>query len=348
MTRVVDVKMRVLRDGAIYSELYPIKGAPAQLRMNDSGGIPIALSGNFAVNPDVSWLSDELQPVLEIDGVETSLGYYLPATVTEVETDSTRQVHVEAYDRCWKVRDNRLTRMVYFAAGTNYVTAVESLLVECGIALVLATPTTETLPVDRQDWLLGTSYLDIVNTLLAEINYKPLWFNSQGVAILEPRLTPSAKNIQHVLDSNSIKSLLLPQIEKTSDVYSSPNVFLCTCANPDRSATLVATAENNNPQSPLSVMRRGRRIVSAVNVNDIASQAALQAYANRLLFESMVGEEIITVTTALLPGFGVGDVTALHYGDTAAICIESGWSMTLEPGGSMTHTLKKVVLNLAF
>lgn len=346
MIRTVDVKIRVLRGGAQYSELYPIEGSAPQLRMDDSGGIPTALSGDFVINTAVDWLSDELQPVLSIDGDESPLGVYLPTTVTETENNTTKSLHVEAYDRCWRVRDTRTETVRYFAAGANYVAQVRSLLVQCGISLIRSTPTTETLATARADWPVGTSILDIINQLLSEINYKPLWFDNNGVAVVEPITTPAAGNIVHTLNANQIESLLLPQIQRELDIYSVPNVFICICSNPDLEAAMVAKAENNNVLSPLSIQHRGRRIVTVVNVDNIASQAALQEYASRLLFDSMTTGEVINVSTALLPGFGVDDVTALNYGDLSAICIERGWTMELKPGGTMTHKLERVVYNI--
>lgn len=348
MLRTVDVKIHVLRNGTRYSQLFPVEGSAPQLRMDASGSIPMTLSGDFIVNPEVDWMADELQPVLEIDGEEKPIGIYLPGTVTVNENSTTKTMHVEAYDRCWKVKDNKTDTQVYFAAGTNYVEAVRSVLARCGISLIFSTPTDETLKTVRQDWPLGTAYLEIVNELLDEINYKPLWFNSQGVAMIEPKTVPTAENIMHTLDEDKITSLLLPQIQWESDIYNAPNVFICVCSNPDLPVPMVARAENNNPQSPLSIMRRGRRIVSFSAVDNIASQAALDAYANRLVFDSMTSGEIIRVSTALLTDFGVGDVTALHYGDLAAICIERGWTMELKPGGTMTHRLERVVINLEF
>ena len=109
---------------------------------------------------------------------------------------------------------------------------------------------------------------------------------------------------------------------------------------------LLAKAENANPQSPLSIMRRGRRIVAVEHVDNIASQDELQAYANRLRNESMITAETFRVETGLLPGYGVADVTALHYGEFAAVCIERAWDMELRPGGSMNHTLERVVAAL--
>ena len=198
----------------------------------------------------------------------------------------------------------------------------------------------------REDWDVGTSYLKIVNELLKEINYNPLWFDASGAAILEPASVPTAANIEHTLDASNVRSLLLPSLTRETDVYSSPNVWVCVCSNADKSGPMTATAENTNPQSPLSIPRRGRRIVRVVRVNNIASQAELQAYADRLRNESMIGGETVVVKTALLPGYGVLDVVGLHFGELNAVCLEQSFEMQLQPGGVMTHTLKKVVVNL--
>ena len=60
----------------------------------------------------------------------------------------------------------------------------------------------------------------------------------------------------------------------------------------------------------------------------------------------MLTGETVTVQTALLPGYGVGDTVALQYGDVFSVCRERAWTMQLGVGGKMTHTLEKVVYNL--
>ena len=80
-------------------------------------------------------------------------------------------------------------------------------------------------------------------------------------------------------------------------------------------------------------------------MNNIASQGELQAYASRLLTDSMMRGEIIDVETCLLPGFGVGDVVALKYGDLMTLCVERGWTMDLNIGGRMHHTMERVVFH---
>jgi len=362
MTRTIDFEYRVLRGGAFFGRLRAPEDGGRRLRMDDSAEIKTALSGTFSpVVEDVdgralvpNWLSDEIQPVLILDGSEHALGIYMPATVTPTESNGIQEMQIEAYDRCWRVRDTYTQHSLYFAAGTNYLDAVEQLLTACGIATIIKTPTDQVFPEAREDWNIGTSTLTIVNQLLAEISYNPLWFNAAGAAVLEPASVPTAENIEHTL-SDQPEDLtagaagiirMLPHIQRETDIYQAANVFVCICSNADKSSALVATAKNTNPQSPLSTVRRGREIVKVVRVNNVADQAALQAYADLLRNESMIGGETIQVTTALQPGFGVADVTALRYGDLSAVCVEHAWTMELAPGGAMTHELERVVINL--
>ena len=347
MTRTVSFRYVVVRDGGDYMELYPIEGSPPRIRMNDGDEIKMALSGSFADPGEaVDWMADRIRPEITIDGVTYPLGVFLPASVQMQEGETQRWVSIEAYDQCWILRDTKTENILYFASGTNYLTAVESLLTAAGIALVSKTATTATLTEAREDWDVGTSYLSIINQLLSEINYNPIWFNQEGLAILEPASVPTAENVEHHLDDTDVRSLILPNISTEMDIYSAPNVFIAICSNADKSAAMVARSENTNPQSPLSIPRRGRRIVTVEKVDNIASQSELQAYADRLRNDSMLSGETIQITTALLPGYGVRDVIALRYREIFALCLEHSWNMQLQVGGSMQHSLEKVVINL--
>lgn len=347
MVRSLDFRFTVIRSGADFCELHPANGAAPNIQANGSDSIQTSFSGVFLrPEAEINWLTDEIRPQIIIDGISYNLGVYLPASVQEADDGTSRTVSITANDRCWLARDYRANRSIYFPAGTNYVEAVVSLLAEAGIATISETASSETLAEDREDWDIGTSYLDIINGLLSEINYAPLWFDQDGVAVVAPIKTTTAVSIDHVLDETRIESLLLPGFQSVTNIQNAPNVFVCVCSNADKSAPMRAIAENTNPQSPLSIARRGRRITQVLQVNNIASQEALQAYANRQVTESMLSGEIITVQTCLLPGFGIGDVTAIRYGELLALCREKGWSMDLSVGGRMTHTLERSVINL--
>lgn len=347
MIRQLEFRYIVARDGADYAEIFPLSNSAPKLKMQDNSAIKTSFSGDFLVpSNDVNWLTDEIKAQMIIDGVEHNLGVYLPATVRELETDTTRYLHIEFYDRSWRVRDNRTETRLHFDAGANYIDSIIQLLTACGITMIVSVRSSASLAEDREDWDVGTSYLDIVNQLLGEINYNSLWFNHDGYAVIEPASIPTAANIEHTLDDTNIESLLIPSIGKEVDIYKAPNVFICICSNPDKDDVMVAKAENTNPQSPISIARRKRKIVQVEKVDNIASQEELQAYADRIRNESMITNETIIVKTGLLPGIGVDDVTAIRYGDLFAVCLERGWSMELRVGGQMTHTLEKVVINL--
>lgn len=346
MTRTVEFRYMTIKNGADFRKIYPAENAAPVIRMSDSAEIKTSLSGTFLQDPEIDWFSVEIRPEMILDGVRHPLGIYAVAESTETKSETETTVSVECYDRCWRVRDTYAETAVYFAAGTNYLTAVESLLTAAGISMISKTGTTATLAEGRQDWEIGASYLEIVNQLLDEINYNPLWFNSSGAAVLEPASVPTAANIDHTFDAGDIRSLMLPQIIRETDLYSAANVFLCICSNADKASAMTATSENTNPQSPLSIPRRGRRIMKVVRVDNIASQDELQAYADRIRNESLISGETILVHTALLPGFGVADVTAIRTEDLSAICIEREWEMQLVTGGDMRHTLERVVVNL--
>lgn len=339
--RTVEARIDIIRNGAKAGELKIID--PPRVRMQSTASIKTSLSATVKHDDFFDPLSDELRPVLIIDGVESPAGYFLPATVTSTAANGEVTDAIEAYDLSWRVETTLWLPGQKISAGTNYIAAVESLLVSCGISLVVKTVTTSTLPHDVT-YDAGTSLLTVINDLLGEINYGELWFDNAGYARLEPFAPATADNIDMVLNAADVRSLLLPELTEEMDIFSAPNVFTCICSTPDRSSALVATAENTNPASPLSIPRRGRRIQSFVQVNEIASQTALNAYAERLCWESMAFGETVMVSTGILPGWGVQDVVALQYGDYSGLYLSNEWDMEITAGGMMSHTLKRVVI----
>ena len=345
--RTIGFSYRILRNGADFAKIYPIDGGWPVIRMDGAGEIKTSLSGTFLPPAAaVDWFQDEIAPEMILDGVRYPLGIFRPATVTPIQDEAGRSLNIEAYDRSWLARDSRTTSRQYFAAGTNYVEAAASMLAASGIGTVSATATALTLAEAREDWEIGTSRLEIANELLSEIGYKGVWFDASGIARIEPYENVTAENIRHTISDRDVKTLLMPGITRTTDIFNAPNVFVVICSNPDKADGMAATAENSALQSPLSIQRRGRRIVQVTRVNNIATQQELQAYADRQLTDSLISGETIQVSTGLLPGFGVGEVTALQYGDVFAICREVAWTMELQVGGNMTHVLERQVINI--
>lgn len=343
MERTVEARLDIIRNGVKAGELEAIS-TPVIL-MNSAAQIKLSLRAEVKKHSDFNALSDEIRPVLILDGVEHTCGVFLPATFTENVVSTLDTFNIEAYDRSWRIDTTLWLPSQKIASGTNYMDAIEQLLLAAGISLVLKTPSAAVIDTDRT-WEAGTSYLSIINELLAEINYEEIWFDNNGFARLSPFVRASAENIAHVLDGSDVRSMILPEYTDELDIYDAANVFICVVSSPDREEALVSTAVNDNPESPLSVQRRGRRIQRYIKINDIASQEELDAYAQRICWESMAFGETLRLSTALKPGWGVNDVVALHVDDHSGIFLSSGWQMELAAGGTMSHTLRRVVFQI--
>lgn len=346
MMREISYRVDVLRNGAKLTELTWSMESPPNVYIDTTGEIKGSLAGTFRHNPLVSYISDDLQPWIGINGEWTALGIFRTATITQQQDASGTWVDIEAYDRCWALQTMTTEGIVHIPAGTGYLAKIEQMLTEAGIKLVVAVPTSATFQTDREDWQEGTSYLSIVNQMLSEINYKQLWFDGGGIAHLEPVEKPTASSIRWSYSAADIRfcSPISPEISQEFDVFTAPNVFVAICSNPDLEAPLTARAENNNPGSSTSVFRRGQRITQVVKVDNIASQEALQAYVDDLCFQSLLSHRVVTFETLAEGGHGAGDVLSLDHAEMGGIYLETGWYVTMAAGELMKHTAKRTVI----
>lgn len=343
MVRTYSARVDVYRNGArVTSLLFPLDNPP-EITASASAAIKTGLRGTFKINDEAQLLTDELRPVQIIDGVEHPAGVFHTASYSEQISERGRFMVIEAYDKGWVLESTTTETSLHFAAGTNYIAAIEQLLTEAGISLRMITPTAATLATEREGWKIGTDYLTIINELLAEINYAPIWFDERGYAVIRPIIEPTAENIKHTYAGMDVTSVLSFNTTAAVDIFGRPNVFVGVCENPDLPAPLIATAENNSALSALSILRRGRRITRVYTVRNIASQAALQDYVNRLRLDSMMSSETLSISTANMPGHGIGDTVAVVHPEINGIYRETGWRLSLGAGKLMTHTLERRV-----
>lgn len=345
MTREISYKIKILRNNACVSTLEWDADSAPSVDMDSGAEIKSSLQGTFLINPEYDPLKDELQPVIVVNGQETPLGVFACATLSYSGEESSRRVNIEAYDRGWRAQSTRTEAVLHFSAGTKYMAAVDQLLTGAGISLVVRADSASVFPADREDWEVGTDYLTIINDLLNEMNYMPLWFDAAGYAHVEPYIPPSSSVIKRNYSARDMRRLpMLPGYEEETDIFSAPNVFICICSNADRTGSLMATAVNDSPLSSKSVFHRGRRIVQLVKVNQIADQASLQAYADRLRTESMMASQAITFYVPAEGGHSMQDIISIDHPDIGGIYTETGWSLNLAAGEGMTITAKRTAM----
>lgn len=288
---------------------------------------------------DANWPEIEKTTWREIDRGKRNMPQIGP------ETRKAR-VHYEldCYDETVILKEDAFVERYYIPAGTRYLTAVQAILVSAGIERVLLEKEIETqIPVDRE-WDVGTSKLTIVNTLLEEINYNPIYCDGDGNMVIAGYKDPSATGAGYTYAADML-SVILPQLSVTQDFYNVPNVFIAISSNPDAKQDYRAVYVNDNPLSPLSTVRRGRNIVSKpYKLDAVASQGELDAYIAKVAFEASRIYEEIEFTTALMPIHGSGDILELAHPAVNGIYQETAWEMELSASGSMTHTARRLMV----
>ncbi|GAA4082755.1 hypothetical protein [Actinomadura miaoliensis] len=272
--------------------------------------------------------------------VEWPQGVFLLSTPTR-EADASDVVtrDVEGYDQLQVYSDDLVVDRYTVAAGTAYTTAVSTLL---GSIAKRITPSAATLPTARE-WEPGTSKLKIINELLSAINYESLSFDEDGVAVVEPYVSPAERHAEYTYADDAV-SVMTPEVSQEFDLFNIPNRWVLVVSDPDR-PPLTAVYTNNDPASPTSTLRRQRIITDFRTEEDAADQAALNAKAARLAFEASQVYEAIEFTTWIMPIHSGNDVYKIVYGPLAvnATYAEQSWEMPLKAGSQMKHRARRVV-----
>jgi hypothetical protein len=274
--------------------------------------------------------------------IEKPVGVYLPRTCTERIEPGVNTWEIEAYDGTVLLREDCATDRIYIASGTRYLDAVTSVMINAGANNVLVMDDSDTvIPVDRE-FDIGVSKLDIVNTLLAEINFRPVSCDEDGRYIIrryrEP--SPSAVDFSYLDDSLSI---LRAESSSTVDLMGVPNVFIAVCDNPDLDQTFRAEWVNDSPESPVSTINRGRN-VATYRPDMISSQAEIDEYVKRTAFEANQIYETVEISTAINPYHWANNIIVVRKGGLSGIFEETGWSFELRAGAEMKHTLRRLVI----
>jgi len=313
----------------------------------------IKRSATFGLNEylqrNINYLSDRIQPwfVLHMpDGgsVEFPLGIFLlesPATITNGKISNR---DIGAYDKTIIVEQDKFTRRFFFEAGTNYVTAVTRILNTAGITKINIADTHHVLPTDRE-YKIGTKKHLACNDLLREINFSTLWVDEQGVMRSEPYITPSRRPVTHVYDTSK-DSIVLSEFTERLDIADRANVFTRVAVRLESDTELVSTFINDDIQSPISTVNRGRQIVDYAEIREIADQQTLDEFVQRLAVESTSAFTHLSFGTILMPTHGSAETLLCIFPDIFDSPLkfhETSWEMPLEHDGVMTHEARKVV-----
>lgn len=251
------------------------------------------------------------------------------------------------YDRLLILAEDMSTDRVSVDVGAKYTTSITTIMANYGgIDLPDHDATTPAVI----EWPGGTSKLQIVNDLLAAINYTSLSADAMGQFFSNPykSIDQYTPEWSYTVDRDSV---IIPGVDILFDLFNVPNVFVGFISDPDR-PVLRSVYTNDNPASPTSTVSRGRNIVAVIEPPQIDRSEELDQAATQALLDEKVqraAEEMTTqymhadFSTGLMPFHGDGTVAIIDYGEGANPFKEVSWSMDLVAGGQMTHSFRRPV-----
>ena len=273
---------------------------------------------------------------------EFPLGVFLLSSPKRtVDVSGTAWRTVDAYDQMKILRDDRVDGLYHIPAGTNFITAVSTILTSAGITLQNLTPTTKTLPSYRE-WEGGTPKATIINDLLKAINYWGLHFDEDGYAVAKPYVAPADAASEYTYADDGQSVIVLGAVEQDLDMWDVPNKWVLYTSDPTGSLRSVYT--NTNANSPTSTTNRGYAVVRYTQV-DAPDQATLDALAQRQATEdTTIYEHVRWESWAMLQHSHMDTYTLNSARDSVSGKYrETNWDLELRAGGRMSHTARKAV-----
>jgi len=271
-----------------------------------------------------SYLSGFVRPYMRIIDVETQvfadfhLGVYTLTSPSHSLGPQPGLVQFQGYDLKYLLRQPIGDSYEVLAGVDPAQAAADAIGVAIPGVTVLVTPSGSTLPY-QLTWPFNpaqpTTYLNVVETLLAGIGYREVWVDWDGNFRIEPFIDLQNSDFEWRFDKLDSDNIVSDDATRDIDLYDVPNWWRFVMANLSASpveGTTMFTWEDSSPLNPGSTANRGRTIrhieeVPAPTYDDLVT------YGQRVIAASLTPGEIFTVKTQPFPLAWHLDV--IHYVD---------------------------------
>lgn len=233
-----------------------------------------------------------LRPYLTLsDGSVTArfrLGAYFTNTPSRHLAEKPVKYDIQCYD-ILSALDDQVGDAYAVEDGTGYLAAIEAILIARGITqyVIDQDAVASVLPTDRV-WAFDdtTTWLTIVNDLLASIGYAGIWSDWDGKLRCHPYIRPIDRGSEWTYDVGGLTSMLATARSSHRDFTLAPNRWVFVRQNnidstPPTEGDGVYTYVNELA-GDTSVAGRKRTITKKVSV-DVADQVSLLAAAQRTI-----------------------------------------------------------------
>ena len=250
------------------------------------------------------------------DGTEESvcLGTWL-ATIPGRSVDGATETCTAYCDgRLQELQDDSFSAPIVVDAGENIVATAQAIAEGAGLTVV-STPSSDTLGTAWSFGLQsesegdGGSKLDAVNALLKLAGYGSASTDELGRVVMKPYTDPSSRTPVWTFEEG-LNATFLSKAEEERDSRDVANVVLAIYESDD--STTIGEAVDDDPQSPYSTVRLGRRKVAKYGYNSTATQTQADAKAAELLRTNQSTIRRVKLQHVHAP-VRVGDVVAVSW-----------------------------------
>lgn len=239
------------------------------------------------------------------------LGTFLVQTPSSSFDGKMQNVAMDAYTPLLELKENQPPLGYSILKNDNIMDIAYRLVREHARAPVVEAVSSTTLYYDFVADPNSDTWLSFLTDLIANAKYT-FSLDEMGRILFSPKQdTASLQPVWTYDDDNS--SILYPELNMDHDLYGIPNVVEVIYSNGHDS--YYAKVVNDDDNSPISTVNRGREIVHRVTDPDIIgdpTQNQIQAYAEGLLREMSSLEYTVTYTHAYCP-VRIGDCVRLNY-----------------------------------
>lgn len=312
---------------------------------NIDASIARSASLTLVESGDIDFASDRIRPYMilktKTGKLTYPLGIFLMSSPTREPYGGAIKRSIECYDKTQILEDDKFDTRYVVQKNTAYTAAVAGIISTTGITQTDITHSNLETVTDIE-FPIGTSKLSACNTLLAAINYHPLHANSFGQICVKPYVLPGERPVEMSYNTDR-NSIVCSGAQEELDLFSIPNKIVRYLENAERQY-LISSIQDDNPNSKLSTVSRGRVIVDIAAVSDVANQSALDSMVAKLLAERQT-YQTVTFESLNMPNHEYADCL---YIDNREInvngkYIETAWEMNLTIGGRMRHMCRKAV-----
>lgn len=242
-------------------------------------------TASLAIARELDWGQAIVRPYMTISDTVSTARFNLGAYFTSAPRRAVRDVPivyaVAGYDMLHGL-NSPVGESYAVDTGTPYLSVVTMILSERGFtnALIDQTAAASVLPAPRV-WPIDdkTTWLNIINDLLAAVGYQGMWSDWDGRPRAEAYTTPADRLSEWTYDTDPITSILDPDRVYEEDFFDAPNrwVFIRS-NNVDGAAPVEGNgifSYTNEYKGKTSVLARGGRVITKVANVEAADQDAL-------------------------------------------------------------------------